>query len=309
MAKLEITLDTPRWWQLRTVVFSHGWYDLPPFLWDDEKEILFAAAVVGDRAVDISILQPKQGSANLKAEFLGRSSTAMREQIQKIGSSMLGLSLSFDDFYKLVGPEYAWAKKRGAGPFLRGASVFEDAVKMLATTNCSWSLTRQMMTRLTDSIGLEAPSGRRAFPTPAAMAREPSSFYRDVVRAGYRSAFFPKFAQAVAEQSIDVESWCNYLGSSAELVKTIRSQPGFGPYAAENLCKLLGRFDGLGLDSWCMKKYPQIAGPVRGDVGKAIENRYARYKEWKGLALWLDLTRDWHEENPLTLSGDSFKKR
>jgi hypothetical protein len=30
-------------------------------------------------------------------------------------------------------------------------------------------------------------------------------------------------------------------------------------------------------------------------VDRAIARRYARYGEFQGLALWLEMTRDWHE--------------
>jgi N-glycosylase/DNA lyase len=309
MSTSEQSLQIPDWYQLRTVVFSHGWYDLPPFAWDESTKTLSFAAIVDHQPVDLEVRQPKRGEIIIKANFKGRSRQKLADLLHRVVSESLGLSLSFDKFYQLAGSDYDWAKERGAGPFLRGASVFEDAVKMLATTNCSWSLTRQMMTRLVDELGEETPSGRKAFPTPKAMARQPAEYYRTVIRTGYRSPFFPALAVAVHNESLPIASWSSFAGTTAELVKQIRSQPGFGPYAAENLCKLLGRFDGLGLDSWCLKKYPTIAGPIRGNVTHAIEKRYARFNEWKGLALWLDLTRDWHEQAPRAPSEPAFKKR
>jgi N-glycosylase/DNA lyase len=74
----------------------------------------------------------------------------------------------------------------------------------------------------------------------------------------------------------------------------MRQELGFGPYVVENLGRLLGRFDGLGLDSWCRAKFVKLFGKPRGDLDKAIAKKYAGFGEWRGLALWLDLTRDWH---------------
>src|SRR6266545_2400997 len=45
-------------------------------------------------------------------------------------------------------PDLRWALARGAGRLLRSPTVFEDAVKTLCTTNCSWALTRLMVERL-----------------------------------------------------------------------------------------------------------------------------------------------------------------
>jgi 3-methyladenine DNA glycosylase/8-oxoguanine DNA glycosylase len=126
------------------------------------------------------------------------------------------------------------------------------------------------------------------------MAGESVAFYRDTVRAGYRAPYFKEIADRVARGSVDLESWCDFAGTTKELAKEIRELPGLGPYAAENVCKLLGRYDGLGLDSWCLKKFPEIHGPVRGDVARAIGRHYDRFGSWRGLALWLDLTKSWH---------------
>ncbi len=309
MPLVERSLKAPNWFQLKTVVFSHGWYDLPSFHWEESKKRLRATAHAAGRVVDLLITSPARGRVSVQASFAGRQNKSIESAVDEIVAGMLGLTQSFDDFYSQAGSDYDWAKKRGAGPFLRGATVFEDAVKMLATTNCSWSLTRQMITRLVQELGETSTAGCRAFPTPEAMAGRPVEFYRDVIRAGYRSSFFHQFAKAVADGDVDVESWRRFEGSTDELVKQIRSMAGFGPYAAENLCKLLGRFDGLGLDSWCLKKYPEIAGPIRGDVAKTIQKRYERFGPWKGLALWLDLTRDWHEEPAGEKDSSAFKKR
>ena len=135
------------------------------------------------------------------------------------------------------------------------------------------------------------------------MAEKSVDFYREVIRTGYRARYFKELAETAASGRMDLESWKTFEGPTKELVAQMRQLPGLGRYAAENLCKLLGRFDGLGLDSWCLKKFPELHGPVRGDVAKAIERRYQRFGSWQGLALWLDLTRDWHtkEKTPLLL--------
>src|SRR5205085_8018927 len=54
---------------------------------------------------------------------------------------------------------FEWIAARGAGRMLRAPTVFEDAVKVLATTNCTWAVTRNI------SAGLVALAGRGgAFP-------------------------------------------------------------------------------------------------------------------------------------------------
>ncbi len=53
-----LTLPTPDGFRLRSVVFSHGWYDLPPFEWDEEANRLSTAMMIGGIPIDVSVTQP-----------------------------------------------------------------------------------------------------------------------------------------------------------------------------------------------------------------------------------------------------------
>ena len=68
----------------------------------------------------------------------------------------------------------------------------------------------------------------------------------------------------------------------------------------KGLLRILGRHDYLALDSWVRKQY-RAASPrsARRRSTGAIARRYARFGDFRGLALWLELTREWHEgESP-----------
>lgn len=60
----------------------------------------------------------------------------------------------------------------GAGRIVRSPTVFEDVVKTLCTTNCSWGATQRMVGALLEHLGRRAPgscpagAAGRAFPTP-----------------------------------------------------------------------------------------------------------------------------------------------
>ena len=85
-----------------------------------------------------------------------------------------------------------------------------------------------------------------------------------------------------------------FSGDVADLGKLIRAEKGCGPYVVENLCRLFGRFDGLGIDSFCRRKFIEIHGEPSEEIDNAIRAKYKRFGRWQGLALWLDLTKDWH---------------
>src|SRR5205823_8965555 len=144
-------------------------------------------------------------------------------------------------------------------------------------------------------------SEERAFPTPDAMAAAPESFYRDVVRAGYRSAYLPSLASGVAEGKIELED----LGDPAieipdeDVAARLLALPGIGPYGTAHMMMLLGRHSRLILDSWTRPKYARVKGRKATDA--QIERRFRRYGRYAGLAFWLYLTRDWVPEEG---SGD-----
>ena len=56
-----------------------------------------------------------------------------------------------------------WAGRLGAGRMLRSPTAFEDAVKTLCTTNCSWSLTKVMVGKLVSEFGSVSSDGRPCF--------------------------------------------------------------------------------------------------------------------------------------------------
>jgi 3-methyladenine DNA glycosylase/8-oxoguanine DNA glycosylase len=215
---------------------------------------------------------------------------------------VLRLDQDLSGFYALVAddPDLAWAAS-GAGRLIRSPTVFEDVVKTVCTTNCSWSATRRMVAALVEHLGQPAPGAPpdgprgRAFPTPTAMAAAPEGFYRDVARAGYRGRYLRALAQSVADGSLDLEA----LGRSTpeelpddELAARLLALPGVGPYAAAHVMTLLGRYSRLVLDSWTRPTYARLAGrPAVTDA--AIARRFRRYGRWAGLAFWLYLTAGW----------------
>ncbi len=191
--------------------------------------------------------------------------------------------------------EFEWIARQGAGRMLRSPTVFEDLVKMICTTNCSWALTQKMVTGLVQNLGREAKDGRRTFPTPEAMALMPEKFYVNEVRAGYRAPYLKELADRVASATLNVEEWLASPLTTADLVKQIKSVKGAGDYAAENLLRLLGRYDGLALDSWTRAKFFKVRNNGRKASDKKIARYYSRFKEWRGLVLWCDMTRDWFD--------------
>ena len=230
-------------------------------------------------------------------ELLGGSAGAGdRERLLATVRHMLRLDEDLSPFYAVAAAddELAWAAA-GAGRMLRSPTVFEDVVKTVCTTNCSWALTTKMTTALVEQLGDPAPDGRRAFPSAAAMAAPDEAFYREVVRAGYRAPYLRALASSVAGGEVDLESLTDPELPDDEAEARLLALPGIGPYgAAHVMLTSLGRYSRLVLDSWTRPTYARLAGRKAKD--STIERRFRRYREWAGLAFWLYLTRDWVKE-------------
>jgi len=293
---MEITIATPREFSFKRTVISHGWCELLPFRIDrDRWQLTRTLDLINFRPVTISIKATKRALVINTSRRLGP--TATKKVVDDV-RHMLRLDDNMDEFYRLLAgdSDFNWVPTQGAGRLLRSPTVFEDLVKMICTTNCSWALTEKMVTGLVENLGRESSQGQRTFPTPEAMALMPLKFYVNEVRAGYRSEYLKALADRVASGTLDVETWFKSPLATTDLIKEMRGVKGVGPYAAENLLKLLGRYDGLALDSWTRARFFSIRNNGRKTTDKKIARYYSRFKEWRGLALWCDVTRDWLEE-------------
>lgn len=292
---MEITIPTPKNFSFQRTVISHGWCELLPFSFDRDNWILTRVINLGDKPPVTITMTGGKGEVTVNtSRRLAKTEAA---KVFRDARHILRLDDDLQPFYLATGehPEFTWIAQQGAGRMLRSPTVFEDLVKMICTTNCSWALTEKMVTGLVQGLGKESNDGRRTFPTPEAMASRPVKFYVDQVRAGYRAPYLKELADRVASGELEVESWLTSELSTADLVKQIKGVKGAGNYAAENLLKLLGRYDGLALDSWTRAKFFKVRNNGRKANDKKIERYYSRFKEWRGLALWCDVTRDWLE--------------
>ncbi len=290
---MEISVTTPRDFSFKRTVISHGWCELLPFQIDRENWVLTRTLDLREsKPVTLTITATRRA---LHINASRRLSQADTKKVIREVRHMLRLDDDIGAFYRLLATdnEFNWIPTQGAGRLLRSPSVFEDLVKMICTTNCSWALTEKMVTGLVETLGRESGNSHRTFPSPEAMALMPVKFYVNEVRAGYRAEYLKELADRVASGALNVEAWLASPLSTVDLIKEMRGVKGVGPYAAENLLKLLGRYDGLALDSWTRAKFFSVRNNGRKTSDKKIARYYSRFKEWRGLALWCDMTRDW----------------
>jgi len=287
-------VPTPAGFNFRATLYSHGWLELAPFGHDEGLTTLERLHRLGEgRVVHLAIRDA--GERGLEVEHGGgRLKKAERAEIEAAVRHIFHLELELTEFYELLRGEerYAWVLEHGAGRLLRSPTVWEDLAKTLLTTNTTWAMTRGMAGRLC-ALGEKDAEGRPTFPTPEQVAALSLDELSSALRAGYRNAYLHELAERIAGGELEVESWAEGGLSSDELFKAIRALKGFGPYAAGAMTKLLGGYGELALDSATRGMFAKEWGDG-GEVKDAqIEAHYAKYGEWKGLVIWMDLMRDY----------------
>jgi 3-methyladenine DNA glycosylase/8-oxoguanine DNA glycosylase len=230
---------------------SHGLVELPPMRVDAEARALeVTLPLPRSRPRTVRVTEGRSGVAAV--QIAGRKlAPRQQERVLEAVAHVLRLDEDLSDFYEgaAADPDLAWAAA-GAGRMIRSPTVFEEVVKTICTTNCTWAATERMVGALVEHLGEPAPGAPRqgpygrAFPAPEAMAAADEGFYRNVARAGYRGAYLRSLAASVASGEVDVEE----LGTAGrdelpddEVAARLLALPGVGPYAAAHVMMMLGR--------------------------------------------------------------------
>lgn len=299
----------------RTLV-SHGVASLPPMRVDESAQTLeVTLPVTGARPRTVLARQARPGFAEIRIEGRAPGRGALADIMVTV-RHVLRLDEDLSQFYAAAASDLdlAWVAS-GAGRMIQSPTVFEDVIKTVCTTNCSWALTEKMVAALVEHLGEPAPgapaagTAGRAFPTAQSMASVDPSFYKEVVRAGYRGPYLLSLAGSVASGDVDLEE----LGragadelSDDEVAERLMALPGVGPYAAAHIMMMLGRYSRLILDSWTRPTFARLVGR-RAVKDTTITRRFRRYGRYAGLAFWLFLTRDWVEETEAR-QAEAFSK-
>lgn len=270
-----------------SVVDSHGWRQLAPFSYDENTNTLsYVLRLSSGRVIELHLRDAGEGVL-VETEKLDRAERS--EAADKV-SWMFALDLDFSGFYNASGaePKLAHAKKRALGRVLRSATLFEDVIKTILTTNTLWTATRNMTLRLVNELGEPLPGDttRKAFPAPAAIATSSPDFLREKIRVGYRAGAIHELAMRVASGTFDLEALRTSKLPTLELRKELLKINGVGPYAAANLLLILGRSDYIPIDSWALKLVSHEWYRGEPITPREVEERFEKWGEFKGLAFW-----------------------
>lgn len=299
MNQRTLILDVPPDFSFWRTVLSHGWCTLQPFFLDRPGRRLQRVLQLDSQPALAEMREQKDGRVRVRvcspSPLDGRDRKATRAAV----AHMLRLGESLAEFHRELAlrdrrARFAWVPRANAGRLLRAPSFFEDMVKMICTTNCSWKATQRMVTGMVQKLGTRLDSDYCCFPTPEQLAGTTDQFLRREIGCGYRGGYLIELAERVATGRLPSGKWLDLTGEEAQ--RRLLSTKGIGPYAAGNLLKLVGHYDHLSLDSWIRPRFAAVHGLKKVPKDSAIHRHYRRFGRWQGLVLWLDLTRDWFEE-------------
>jgi len=297
MHTTSLTLATPRDFHFWRTAFSHGWCSLPPFSFDPDKKTLSRTLeLAGGLIVDCTLRDASHG-VSIAVTSESALAPSDRKEIRTTLASCLELNFDLAGFYRHASrfAEFRWIPKSGSGRMLRCPTVFEDALKIICTTNCTWALTTIMVTNLTRTAGHTQDGTHYSFPSATAVSALSERELRQQCKTGYRAPFIKEFAGRVASGELDVESWRASDQPTPELIEEIGAIKGMGPYAVGNMLRLLYRHDSLALDSWVRSQFFRLHKKGRKVNDRVIERHYEKYGEWRGLMFWLEMVRHWHD--------------
>jgi N-glycosylase/DNA lyase len=300
-----LTLRVPRGFDFWRTVLSHGWAVLPPFECDPHHRTLRRIFRLQSGRLATATMHGTTSAVQIDT---GRTvlTTEERADLRRQVQTCLRLDEDLAEFHAAARRHagYRWIATSGAGRLLRAPTLYEDVVKMICTTNCSWSLTETMVGKLVGLFGAESDEGRRAFPEPRSIAESTEQALRARCSMGYRAPYVLELSRRVASGELAIEALRSSTAPAPELFETLRAIKGVGPYAAGNLLKLLGRYEYLGLDAWVRGQYAKLHTRGRAVKDTTIERRYAPLGRWRGLFFWLEMTRSWHREKFRGSGGD-----
>jgi 3-methyladenine DNA glycosylase/8-oxoguanine DNA glycosylase len=290
-ASIELApLALPEPFDLRRLVWSHGWVQLDPFRWDDQRgRLSYSMCCPSSVVCTWSVAQESPEELRLWVEAAGCLNAADEGEIIAAARWALRLDESFAGFHSLC-EEHAGLHSAGRcrlGRLLRSPTVWEDAAKTILTTCTTWDRTCAMARALCRTWGTPAAGGvGTSFPAPSRIAALSEADLRQVGGLGYRARYLHALARAAVDPSASLEAFKDDPRPTTELRSALLALPGIGPYGAANLLMLLGHYDQIALDSWVRRVVSKgwFGGTEASD--REILAAFDRFGPWKALVYW-----------------------
>jgi len=251
----------------------------------------------GDR-LDWAVRLPKGGARRVSIRWSdGADAVRVAVPGRKIGQEdrdflrsrvrrMFRADEDFSDFWELCRGHAVLrhCRSKRTGALLRCATVFEDTVKTVCTTNCSWSNTKLMVSNLCRTFGEPCDGAGEAFtfPIPERLAAVSEGELKET-KLGFRARYVAEFARRVVDGDLDLDAWCRETDPDA-LRTAILGVKGVGSYGANHLLMLLGHYGEIPCDSEVRAYLGVSPKAAQKEVERATAKRYGHWGRYAYLA-------------------------
>lgn len=291
MIRQELQLAAPEDFNFRGTILSHGWHRLAPFAYDEAANVLHRPEWIEGQAVMLEITSEDDAIINITAESSQSLDTEGKEALLGRVRTMLSLEQDIAEFHEAIRGDtrYEWVIRHKLGRFLVSPTVWEDLAKTLSTTNTTWNASILMCQKLA-ALGVPIESSF-TFPQPQQIALKDVAMLAQLTRFGYRAPNLWALANAIVDGELSPEAWRSPNLPPEDLYGRVKALRGFGPYAAGNMLKLLGRFGYLAIDTNVRDVFRVQLNNGRPVSDNDIESHYGDFGMWAGLAMWFDVMR------------------
>ena len=272
-----LSLPTPGGFDLPRTACSYGYFLLAPNFWDPRERTLARPLRLRDGSpVNAVIRQARSASGGLRVELDAPARGAERTFVLGQVRRMLRLDEDAGPWRRAlrrVDPQLA---EVAADRMFRSPTLFEDLIKTVTSCNVNWPNTRTMNRQLCLSFG------GGAFPLPGQLAAAGEADIKELGRVGYRAGRIRELSRRVAGGELDLDALDDPTRPTQELYEAFRALPGLGPYAAGNLCHLVGRYDRLAIDTetrrhFCLHHRAQRPASTDAAGNRALDARIAAH--------------------------------
>lgn len=285
---MRINIHLPQTYRFDAMIEAHGWAQLSPFHWNGKSlERIHGFASGNVVHIDMS---PQGNMLEVEITSSYRLARFERDDLGDDVRWMLQIDEDFGAFYEYCAehPALQHIPRQCLGPMLRGATVWEDYVKTVCTTNTTWAQTTAMVQRMVDAFGepFYDTDDLKSFPTPEVIATQTPLVFAEAIRAGYRAPYIHATAVEIAAGRLDLEVFKERAKNvdTPQLMRELQALPGVGPYAAAHIAMLLGSYGHVPVDSWARSLMQRHLRGGESVTDQDVHAHFAPFGRWKALA-------------------------
>lgn len=283
-------ISIPQPFNFENTLKTHGWFQLPPFYWDEATHSLKWAIRLNGEPVLINLKTENDTKTEHVVRIDGDVDATFHPDIEKKFRHILNLDLDLSGYYKTctADPVLKKVPQRGIGRLMRAESLWEDLFKSICGTNVQWKQAVKMVHNIA-VLGDKVPgTDYRLFPTPQQIRQAGEAFLKETGRVGYRSAYLIHAAERFDHGEPDAMRVEKNAMPADEKKKYFLGFQGIGPTTARYLMALYGHFDEMAVDSLVVKYMTEHHFNGVKPTNRQIEAFYDRFGPWRYLAYWME---------------------